>query len=708
MMPAPLVRTTHHDGVAVIAIDNPPVNALSPGVPEGLAAALDAAEGDAGVVAVVIRGAGKTFVAGADIHTLEDAAWGREDAAPDLHELLQRIEDCSKPVVMAIHGTALGGGLELAMAGHYRVADVRAQLGQPEVNLGIIPGAEGTQRLTRLAGVERALELCVSGRPIGARDAEAAGLVDAVTERDLTDFAVAFARDAAARGRAPRTRERTDRLGSADRNAPLFAAARELAGRIRRQQTAPIRAIEAVEAATVLPFQDGCRREREIFFECVRGEQAKALIHVFFAERAAARLTDAPAEPAPPVEAVGIVGAGTMGAGIAAACANAGLRVVLTDTSLDAANRGLSAVRKLYGASVARGRLTSQVMDERLARVQAASGIDALADVDVVIEAVFEDLGLKQDIFRALDRITAPGCVLATNTSTLDLDAIAGVTGRPEAVVGLHFFSPAHVMRLVEIVRGRQTSQARLAAALAFAKRLGKVGVVVRNGPGFVGNRMMFPYMYETQFMVEEGATPEQVDRALTGFGMAMGMFAVDDLGGLDVAWRVRQAVPAFRSAGGREPIAQDALYSMGRLGQKTGKGWYRYEDGRTPMPDPDAIAVVRQVAAAAGIAQRDISDREIVDRGIYALVNEGARALADGTARCAADIDVIYVNGYGFPGWRGGPMFHADRVGLETVLDRIRTFERACGPRWTPAPLLVSLVEQGRTFREFDRSTRG
>jgi 3-hydroxyacyl-CoA dehydrogenase len=709
--PPRFVKVGRHDDVVVLEIDNPPVNALSPGVPEALVAALDAAEGDASVSAIVVRGAGRTFVAGADITTLEQAAWGDEAAAPDWHDVLRRVEDARKPIVMAIHGTALGGGLELAMAGHYRIAAADAQVGQPEVNLGIIPGAEGTQRLPRLAGVEKALEMCVTGRPIPAAEARAAGILDDIADGDLTEAAVSFARRVAARGMPARTRERQDRLGDPQSLPSALESARQLAAKVRRQQLAPLKAVDAIEAAATLPFEDGCRRERELFFECVRSEQAKAMIHVFFAERAASKLPEGARDVVvAPVRRAVIVGAGTMGSGIAMACANAGVEVVLADAAPDALDGGLAAIRRNYETTVSRGRLTKDAVDERLARIRAGAGpdlTDALASADVVIEAVFEDLALKQQVFRDLDVVAPATCLLATNTSTLDIDAIASATSRPASVLGLHFFSPAHVMRLVEIVRGRDTSFEALARAAAFAKQLRKLGVIVGNGPGFVGNRLMFPYMYETQFLVEEGATPEQVDRALTDFGMAMGMFAVDDMAGLDVAWRVRRALGHLRDPGVRAPLVHDRLVEMGRLGQKRGKGWYRYDDSRTPVPDPEVNALIGSLAGAAGIPQRAIDDREIVERSILALVNEGARALADGVAARASDIDVIYVNGYGFPGWRGGPMFCADRLGLRHVLDRISAFHRDLGERWRPAPLLAELAAAGQTFREWDRARR-
>ena len=704
------INTTLHDDVIVLEIDNPPVNALSAGVPEALEAALGEAERHPRVRAVVVRAAGRTFTAGADITTLEAAAWGDEAAAADLHLLLKHIEDLTKPVVMAIHGTALGGGLEVAMAAHYRVALRTAQLGSPEVNLGIIPGAEATQRLPRLVGVEKALELLVTGRPVSAEAAFTAGLIDEVIDGDLTADAVAFARRAAERDRHVKTRDRQDRLGTPDVNAPLFTSARELARKVRRHQTAPLKAVDAVEAATSLAFDAGCRRERELFFECVRTEQAKAMIHLFFAERAATKLPDDATGGVPrPVRHVAIIGAGTMGGGIAMACTNAGLQVSIADVSSDALESGLARVRSNYDVSVSRGRLTADAVNDRMARIRRARHLaESVASADLVIEAAYEDLALKLEIFREVDRAAPAHAILATNTSTLDVDTIADVTSRPASVVGLHFFSPAHVMRLLEVVRGRRTSADVLATALAVSRDLRKLGVVVGNGPGFVGNRLMFPYMYEAQFLVEEGATPADVDRALTDFGMAMGMFAVDDMAGLDVGWRVKRALGHFRNPTERRPLVHDRLVEAGRLGQKRGKGWYRYDDPRKPTPDPEVQTLIESVAVEAGIERRAVTPREIVERSIYALVNEGARTLQSGVATRASDIDVIYVNGYGFPAWRGGPMFYADRVGLPVVLERVTAFHREHGARWEPAPLLVELAQQGGTFREWSKARRG
>jgi 3-hydroxyacyl-CoA dehydrogenase len=702
----PAVSVSHADGVALISIDNPPVNALSQQVIDGLGAAFDAVARDTSVRAVVVIGAGRTFVAGADIKGLEQLAWGGGSGAPEMHDLLQRIEDLPTPVVMAMHGTALGGGLEVAMAGHYRVAVPDAQMGQPEVNLGIIPGAEGTQRLPRLVGLEKAIEMCVSGKPIKARDALAAGLIDRIVDGDLATGATAFAREMASRTTHPKTRERTDRLPEAAAVPALLAAGKDLARKTRRHMEAPLRVVDALEAAVTLPFAEGCLRERQIFFECAASEQCKALIHAFFAERGVSRVPGVSKDtPAAPVSTVGIVGAGTMGGGIAMACANAGIQVRLVDTSQSAVDAGMATIRKNYDVSVTRGRFTAEMVEQRIAAIRPQIGYDGFGDADLIIEAVFENLALKKDVVSALDRVAKPGSVIATNTSTLDIDVIAASTSRPESVVGLHFFSPANVMRLVEIVRGRATSPETLATAMALAKRLGKVGVVVGNCEGFVGNRMMFPYMYEAQFLVEDGATPEQVDRALTDFGMAMGIFAVDDMAGLDVAWRVRQELHQFSKPGDRKPLVADTLCEMGRFGQKTGKGWYVYGNDRKPTPDPEVLALIERAAKAAGIGRRPIGHDEIIERTIYALINEGARVLEDGYASRAADIDVVYTNGYGFPTWRGGPMFYADRVGLAKVYERIAAFHRDLGQRWEPAPLLARLAREGSTFKAFDKS---
>ena len=570
-----LVNLTTQDGIAVITINNPPVNAISPGVPEGLVSALDAAEKDPAARAIVIIGGGRTFIAGADIKELELAAAGRGSGPPEFHGILARIEDASKPVVMAIHGTALGGGNEVAMAGHYRVAVPDAQIGQPEVNLGIIPGAEGTQRLPRLVGVAAAVDLCVSGKPIRAPEALKLGLIDRVIEGDLLTGALAFAREIAEKGGPLRkTRELTDKLGSEFVDASIFVAGRDQARKTRRNMQAPLKVVDAIEAAVTLPFDEGCKKEREIFEECIASDQARALIHAFFAERAVSKIPDIPKDtPVYPIREAAIIGAGTMGGGIAMACANAGIRVLLKEVEQAALDRGLATIKKNYENSVKKGRFSQEIMDQRMALIHPQLTYDGFEQADLIIEAAFESMDLKKRIFREIDKIAKPDCVLASNTSTLDIDEIASVTARPGMVIGLHFFSPANVMRLVEIVRGKATSKQVVATALAIAKKLGKVGVVVGNCWGFVGNRMMLPYMREAQFLVEEGATPEQVDRALTNFGMAMGIFAVDDMGGIDVQWRVRQERKHAEKPGVRVPAGARKAVSFRTSGAEDRRG---------------------------------------------------------------------------------------------------------------------------------------
>jgi len=702
-----LVRLATRDGIAVVTIDNPPVNALGPGVPQGIRARLDEAAGDASCRAIVVIGAGTTFPAGADIRELEDVALGKTPkGGPAIHDLLARIEDSTKPVVMAIHGTALGGGLELAMAGHYRVAATGARMGQPEVTLGIIPGAGGSQRLPRLVGIGKALDMCVSGRPVTADDALAAGLIDRLIEGDLCEGASAFAREVARGGAThPKTRERRDRLGSPGENAPLFAAAREQAAKTWRGMSAPLRVIEAIEAAPARPFEDGCRREREIAADCLDSDECRGLIHAFFAERAVRKVPGLPPDtPVLDIRRAAVIGAGAMGSGIATALANAGIAVRLADTDQTTLDDGLAAIRKNYERSIERGRLTAEDMKERLGRIHGQVGNDNVRDADLVVEAVFEDMALKKSVFADLDRVASPTAILASNTSTLDIDEIASTTSRPERVIGLHFFNPPHVMRLLEIVRGPRTGAPALATALDLARKLRKVGVVVGNRRGFVGNRMMLPYMREAQYLVEEGATPAQVDGALYEFGMAMGIFAVDDMGGLELQWKVRQEDARLGLGPDRPLRVLPKLCEMGRLGQKTGAGWYRYAPGdRAPIPDPDVDALIEATAREAGIERRRITPEEIVERSVFVMINEGARILEEGNALRASDIDTIYLTGYGFPRWRGGPMWYADAVGLDRILERVERFHQIHGPTWAPASLLRRLVAEGRRFRDLD-----
>jgi len=698
-----LVQLTKDKGIAIITINNPPVNALSPGVPEGIAEAIEQLQEDGDIQAAVLIGGGRTFIAGADIKEFGKMTAGKS-RGPELLPLLLEIEDCRKPVVMAIHGTAFGGGLELAMAGHYRVAAPSAQVGQPEVKLGLIPGAAGTQRLPRLAGVAKAVEMCAEGNPIKAQAALQAGILDRLVDGDLLSGAIAFAREVAGK-LAPKTRERKDKLGTPEQNAPIFAAAREAAHKKQRGMMAPLAAIDAVETATKLSFEEGCQREQKLFLECLFSDQSRALIHVFFGEREVARIPDVPKEtPVFPVNNVAIVGAGTMGGGIAMVFANAGIPVLLKEVDRAALDRGLANIQKNYANSVKRGRFTQQYVDERLKLIEPALSFDGFSGVDMVVEAVFEGMALKKEVFAELDRVCRPGAILATNTSTLSIDEIASATSRPPSVIGTHFFSPANVMRLLEIVRGQATSMEVIATCMQLSKRLGKIGVLVGNCTGFVGNRMFGPYRREAQFLVEEGAGVEAVDKALYAFGMAMGPLATGDLAGLDVGWRIRKEYRHLQKPGIRQPFAEDKLCELRRYGQKTGAGWYKYDEQRRALPDPEATQLVRNGAAEAGIPQRQISAEEIVDRCLYALVNEGARILDDGYALRAVDIDIIYLNGYGFPAYRGGPMWYADTVGLKTVYEQIREFEKQHGEIWAPAPLLKQLAEQGRTFAEFNK----
>jgi 3-hydroxyacyl-CoA dehydrogenase len=701
-----LVQLTIENDVAVITINNPPVNALSPGVPEGIAEAIEQIEKDPGVKAAVLIGGGKTFIAGADIK--EFVKLTSSDRRGDIGILpyLLKIEDSRKPIVVAIHGNALGGGLEVAQACHYRVASPDAKVGQPEVNLGIIPGAGGTQRLPRLAGIAKAIEMCTGGKSIKAAEAVECGIVDRVIEGDLLAGAIAFAREVAGKP-GPKTRERNGKLGTPEQNAAIFTAARETVRKKQRGLPAPLAAIDAIEAATRLPFEKGCEEEARLFYQCLYTDQSKALIHVFFAEREVSKIPDIPKElPGIPVGSVAIVGAGTMGGGIAMVCANAGIPVVIKDTDQGALDRGLATIQKNYATSVKRGRFTQEYVDQRMRMIKTTLHYHDFGAADMVIEAAFESMALKKEIFAELDRACKQGAILSSNTSTLNIDEIAASTSRPEAVIGMHFFSPANVMRLLEIVRGKASGKDIIATCMQLSKKLGKVGVLVGNCRGFVGNRMFLPYIREAQFLVEEGAAPEAVDKAFVDFGMAMGPLAVGDLGGLDIAYRIRKEFRHTEKPGARQPFVEDRLVEMGKLGQKSGSGWYKYDADRRATSDPEIAGLVRKWTADLGVPQREISAQEIVDRGIYMLVNEGARILEEGFALRAGDIDTIYVNGYGFPAYRGGPMWYADSIGLKKVYERVREFHQKHGMLWEPAPLLRKLAEAGKGFADFQRES--
>jgi 3-hydroxyacyl-CoA dehydrogenase len=698
---AELVELTRDSEIAIITINNLPVNALSPAVAHGIGNAIEEVSQDDSIRAVVLIGAGRTFIAGADIKEFGKITSGKTPRGAGLLPLLLQIEN-GKPTVAAIHGSAFGGGLELAMAAHYRVASPTAQLGQPEVRLGIIPGAGGTQRLPRLVGVAKAVEMCAEGNPISAQEALKFGLVDRLIEGDLLAGAVQFAYEIVGKP-APKTRERNEKVGSSEQNAQLFSSAREKARTKQRGMIAPLAAIDAVEAATKFSFDEGCKTEQKLFQECLFSDQSKALIHIFFGEREVAKIPDIPKEtPGMPVTSAAVVGAGTMGGGIAMVFANAGIPVLLKDADQSALDRGLATIQKNYQNSAKRGRFTQQFVDERLKMIQPALSYDDFGKVDIVVEAVFESMALKKEVFAQLDRVCRKGAILASNTSTLNIDEIASATSRPESVIGTHFFSPANVMRLLEIVRGKQTSKDVIATCMQLSKKLGKVGVLVGNCRGFVGNRMFHPYGREAVFLVEEGASPQTVDHALYDFGTALGPLATGDLAGLDVGWRIRKEYRHLEKPGVRQPIVGDRLCELGRYGQKTGAGWYKYDENRRTVADPEMNEMVRKWAIEAKIPQRNISSQEIVERCVYALVNEGARILEEGIAMRAVDIDIIYVNGYGFPAYRGGPMWYADTIGLQNVYQRICEFHSRHGELWQPAPLLRRLAEEGKTFSEF------
>lgn len=696
-----LVQLSKNGEIAVIAIQNPPVNALSPGVPEGIQDALEKIEGDPDVMAAVLIGGGKTFVAGADIREFVKITSGEKPPGAGLHPLLSRIEDCSKPIVMAIHGQAFGGGLEVAMAGHYRVAVPNAQLGQPEVKLGLIPGAGGTQRLPRLVGVATAVEMCATGNSMSAEGAFSCGLVDRLIDGDLVRGAVAFAREIAGCP-VSKASERSGKLGTPEQNALIFAAAREQARKKQRGLAAPLAAIDAVEAATCHSFAEGCQIEKKLFVECLFSGQSKALIHVFFGEREVSKIPDIPKDTATiQVNSAAVVGAGTMGGGIAMVLANRGIPVLLKEADRVALDRGMATIEKNYATSAQRGRFTQEFVNQRLQLIHPTLDYDGFSEVDLVIEAVFEGMSVKKQVFSELDQVSKHTAILASNTSTLDIDEIARATSRPQAVIGMHFFSPANVMRLLEIVRGKMTSKEVIATCLQLSKRLGKVGVLAGNCRGFIGNRMFHPYRREAQFLVEEGAQVQDVDQALYDFGMAMGPLATGDLAGLDVGWRIRKEYRHLEKPGLRHPLVEDWLCEAGRFGQKTLVGWYRYDQSRHPSPDPEVEVLVRKWAAEAGIRQRIISRAEIVDRCVLALVNEGARILEERIAVRPVDIDIIYINGYGFPAHRGGPMWYADSLGVRRVYDRILEFHEQHGELWQPAPLLKQLASEARRFAD-------
>jgi 3-hydroxyacyl-CoA dehydrogenase len=703
---ADLVKYELRDGIAVITIDNPPVNALSAAVWDGLERNVARAAADPGAAAIVVIGAGSTFIAGADIKVF-DTLKTREDSfarSANTHALLKRIEDAAKPLVAAIHGNALGGGLEVAQACHFRVAVKDAKVGQPEVLLGIIPGAGGTQRLPRLCGAELALTMCTDGKPISAAKAMNAGVIDQIVDGDLLTGAITYAKARARHGDVRKTREMPHGIDQIQAGLVACAGMRETLKKTAKGMRAPYAAVEAIEAGLRLDFDAGSQREREIFADCVVSNESRALRHLFFAEREVAKVPDiAKDTPTRDVTRAAVVGAGTMGGGIAMTYANAGIPVLLKDVDEAALERGLAAIRRNYAVTMSKGKMTADQLEQTLARITPTTSYDGFDTVDIVVEAVFENMELKKQTFAELARVTRPGCILASNSSTLDIDAFGQASGRPSQVLGHHFFSPANVMKLLEIVRGRETGKEVIASSLKLAKKLGKVGVVVGNCFGFVANRMLAYYMREAYLLLEEGASVPQIDRVLTDFGLPVGPYGMQDIAGIDVGARIRQYLKSIGKtrAEGPQSAIPDRLFEMGRYGQKTGAGWYKYgaPGSRDRTPDPLIEQMADEEARKRGITRRPIADEEIVARITTALANEGARVLEEGYATRASDIDVVYVYGFGFPRQKGGPMFYADTVGLPTVLSRVKEYRVRFGDYWDPAPMLERLVADGRGF---------
>lgn len=696
--------TVHYEArgnIALLSIDNPPVNPLSSGVRQGLFDGVSSALADDAIEAIVLTGMHRAFIAGADISEFGAAA----TEGVGLGEALDKMEGSTKPIIAAINGTAFGGGLEVALCCDYRIAAATAPVGLPEVKLGLLPGAGGTQRLPRLVGAEAAVQAIVSGNPIMAPDALTMGIVDRVASGDIVDDAIAYAQEIIADGAATRKiRDLEDRV-SADRgNTALFEKFAANLDKTHRGQFAPAQILQCIEAAVnAESFDEGMAVERARFAECMSDPQREALIHIFFAERAANKIPGLSKDvPLLDINKGSVIGAGTMGGGIAMCFANAGIPVRVHDNDPENLARGIKVIEGNYARTVSKGRLTQEEMDKRMSLIIPTENFDDLGDGDIVVEAVYENLDLKKEIFARLDKVMKQGALLATNTSGLDVDAIAGMTDRPEFVCGMHFFSPANVMRLLEVVRGKDSSPVVLGTAMALGKRLGKVSVMAGNCPGFIGNRMLGGYTRQAALMILEGATPAQVDKVIFDFGLAMGPFTMNDMVGLDLGWRARKMMGGTNEVTARIP---DELCELGRYGQKNGKGYYQYAEGdRTPRPDPEADAVIAKVSEDLGYARRDFSDDEILKRCMYPLVNIGARLLEEGHALRAGDIDTVYVNGYGFPTYVGGPMWFADTQGLDNVLaDMERFFEETGDEVWKPSDLLKKLVSEGKNFASLD-----
>jgi 3-hydroxyacyl-CoA dehydrogenase len=682
-MTSPISTARHHD-ILVVTSNNPPVNALGAAVRQGLVAAIEQAEGDDSIKAVVIRCEGQTFFAGADI-----TEFGKPPVMPWLPEVVDRIENCSKPVVAAIHGTALGGGLEIALGCHYRVAVPSAKLGVPEVKLGLLPGAGGTQRLPRVAGVPQALDMVTGGGMIGAKQAFDIGLVDRICEGDLQQHAVAYAEEVKDIRPLPKSSERQDKI--ADVDPAVFADFRKANARKFRGFDAPEANIKAVEAAVAKPYAEGVMDERRLFMELMSGKQARAQQYFFFAERKASKIDGIPDDTrARDIKRVGVIGAGTMGGGISMNFLSAGIPVTIVETAQDALDRGTATMRKNYEATAAKGKMSQEQVEAAMGALNPTLDFEALADCELIIEAVFEQMEIKKDIFGRLDKIAKPGAILASNTSYLNIDEIAACTSRPQDVVGLHFFSPANIMKLLEVVRGAKTAPDVLVTAMQIAKRIKKVAVVAGVCHGFIGNRMLMPRQVEATQLLLEGATPEQIDRVHVEFGMPMGPFQMADLAGVDIGWH-------------RDPTRieniRDALAAEGRWGQKKNAGFYDYDDKRRPSPSARVQEIIDDFRGREGVEKRDISDQEIIERTLYTMVNEGAKILEEGMAQRASDIDVVWIYGYGWPVYRGGPMHWADSEGLQKIVDGLKNQQDRMGADFSFSQLLLEKAEKGEKF---------
>ena len=679
--------------IAVLTVNNPPVNALSAPVREGIQQGLKAAVTDAEIEAIVIACAGRTFIAGADI-----TEFGQPPRGPDLNAVLEDIEASPKPVVAAIHGTALGGGLEVALACHYRVSSEDARVGQPEVNLGIIPGAGGTQRLPRVVGVEKAIEMMTTGLMIPAQEALKYNLIDRIINGDLVKGAVAFAGEVAKHRGHERVRDRDDKIAPFRDKPEFFEAAREKAARAARGAVAPVVAVSAVEAAVNLPFEQGLKRERKLVTELINGPQAKAQMYFFFAEREAGKIPGlATNSLVLNLEKAAVIGAGTMGSGITVALVDAGLPVTLIDQDQQYLDRGLANIRKVWERQASRGRLTNEKVEQRMGMVRPTLDFKSVSEADVIIEAVYEQMSVKKKTFAEIDKYAKPGAILGSNTSYLNINEIADSITHPESVIGLHFFSPANVMRLLEVVRGKKTSDTVIASAMALGRRLRKVPVLVRVCHGFVGNRIFGAREQQAVKMLYEGALPQQIDRVLYEFGFPIGTFALMDLtAGIELDWRMREGT-------GQKEFIIDRLVELGRVGQKAGKGFYRYgEDGRTPIPDSEVHAIIIEGSRQGGYHRREISDEEIRERLLYPMVNEAAKILEEGIVIRPSDIDVVWVTGYGWPAYRGGPTYWADSVGLTSIGDTLKRLQKEHGDFFKPAALLKKLADEGKKFADF------